>query len=351
MSVFNGDNIKVDIYGESHAEKIGVKCKGFPKFTFNVDKLKEFTDRRKPSKSSFSTPRKEADEAIFISGVNNGEIENGEFEAVIYNTNKKSSDYNELYARPRPSHADYCAFVKDGRLDFSGGGRFSGRLTAPLCIAGGIAKQYLESKNVRIYAYLSSVGTVNGKSYKDGVLEEELLKIDGFPSINKKEEMLTEIEKVSSEGDSVGAVIECVVYGFIKGVGDNLFSGLEGKLSYSLFGIPAVKGVEFGSGFDLAKSIGSKANDSLYFDESGEVKTKTNHSGGICGGISNGMPITLRVGVKPTPSIFIEQDTVDLIRKENVKIKIKGRHDSCVSVRAVPVVESAVALALLDSIL
>jgi len=351
MSLFKGNKISVEIYGESHAEKIGVICKGFPKIKIDREKLKIFTDRRKPSSSAFSTSRKEPDETVFLSGVNEeNQITSGDFEAVIYNKNQKSNDYNELYAKPRPSHADYCSFIKNGTLDFSGGGRFSARLTAPLCIAGGIAKQYLEQKNIKIYAFLSKVGKIDAKSYKDGVTENEL-KIDGFPSIDKKQEIMTEIEQAKKQGDSVGAVIDCVVLGLKAGVGDDYFSGLEGKLSYSIFSIPAVKGIEFGSGFSLANMYGEEANDCFYFDERGEIKTFTNHSGGVNGGISNGMPITFRVAFRPTPSIFKEQRTIDLVKRENTTITIKGRHDSCVAVRAVPVVEGMTALALLDELL
>ncbi len=351
MSLFKGEKISVEIYGESHAEKIGVKCSGFPTITIDKDRLKAFTDRRKPSRSAFSTPRQEDDEAVFLSGLtDDGKLINGDFEAVIYNKKQKSADYNELYGKPRPSHADYCSNVKNNTLDFSGGGRFSARLTAPLCIAGGIAKQYLEDRGIRIYAFLSQVGKVKAKSYKDGITENEL-KLCDFPAIDNKEQMLSEIENAKLDADSIGATIDCVVYGLEAGVGDDYFSGLEGKLSYSIFAVPAVKGVEFGSGFDLCKMRGSEANDCFYFDKDGKVKTYTNNSGGINGGISNGMPITLRVAMRPTPSIFKTQKTVDLINKQNTEITIKGRHDSCVAVRGVPIIEGVVALTILDTLL
>ncbi len=354
MSKWQGDKISVEIYGASHGENIGVKCQGFPSIQIDNDRLLEFLERRKPSSSAFSTARKEADLPRFISGVEDGKILEDNFEAVIYNTNQKSADYNELLGKPRPSHADYGAYLIDGTVDFSGGGRFSGRLTAPFTIAGAIAKQYLKDNfNVDIKAYLSSVGKVQGKSYKTSQIE--LTDFDQnykeFPALSNSKQMLDEITNAKTQGDSVGAVVECVVYNPVKGIGDNLFSGVDGKIASLIYGIPAVKGVEFGLGFELSQMQASVVNDGLYFDEKGEVKTYTNNSGGINGGITNGMPITLSVAFKPTPSIIKSQKTVDLINKQNVEIQIKGRHDCCVAVRAVPVVESAVAIALLDMIL
>ena len=350
MSILKGKNLTVEITGESHSPEMKLKVKGFPSFTFDGNALSEFLSRRKASKNAFSTPRIESDAPRFT-GVENFKI-NGDFEVVIENSNVKSEDYGDLYGKPRPSHADYAWYLKDNALDFSGGGRFSARLTAPYCVLGGLCKQYLESKGIYIASYLQSVGGVEGKSYKDGEISysdiQNLSK--DFPSLDKKQEMLDEIEKARSSGDSVGGVIETVVYGMPAGVGDNLFEGLEGKISQLVFSVPAVKGVEFGSGFDMAKSYGSKVNDELYY-ENGNIKLKSNNNGGINGGISNGFNLTLRVAMKPTPSISREQNTVDLVNKENTVIKIKGRHDACVAVRGVPCIESAVAIAILDEVL
>ncbi|MBR6737095.1 MAG: chorismate synthase [Clostridia bacterium] len=350
MSIFKGKNLCIEVTGTSHGESVKASVKGFPAYEYDNQKLNAFMERRKASSSVFSTPRKEPDELIFNGALNN-KID-GDFEIEIKNVNVKSKDYNELYAKPRPSHADYAWYLKDGALDFSGGGRFSARLTAPLNAVGGLCKQYLEDKGVSVVAYLQSVGSVSGRSYKNGELSlNEIISLsNGFPSLDKKEEMLNEIALAKREGDSVGAIIECVVYGAPAGVGDNLFSGLEGKIASLLYAIPAVKGVEFGSGFEMCAKKGSEVNDSLYY-ENGEVKLKTNNNGGINGGISNGFLITMRVAIKPTPSIFKEQDTIDLVKKENVKIKINGRHDACVAVRAVPLVESAVCIALIDEII
>ncbi|MBE5743389.1 MAG: chorismate synthase [Clostridiales bacterium] len=350
MSIFKGKNLSVEIVGESHSPEMKMTVKGFPKFLYDEDKLLAFMGRRKASSSAFSTPRKEDDIPIF-ENVNNCLID-GDFSVIIKNNNVKSKDYNSLYGKPRPSHADYAWHLKDGALDFKGGGRFSARLTAVYSVLGGLCKEYLESKGIFIGAYLQSVGKVQGKSYRDSEISFSEIESLGnnFPSLSKASEMLNEIENARLNGDSVGAVSEVIVYNLPAGVGDNLFEGLEGKISNLIFSIPAVKGVEFGSGFEMSGSYGSKVNDSLYY-ENGEVKLKSNNNGGINGGISNGFNLTMRVAFKPTPSISIEQDTVDLITKENVKIKIEGRHDACVAVRGVPCLESAVAIALVDEIL
>lgn len=354
MSIYKGDNIKVEIFGQSHSQEIGVKCKGFPKVEIDMQKFCKVMQRRKPSNAKFSTLRKETDQVEFTSGLVNNVIE-GDFQAQIKNIDKKSQDYKDLYGKPRPSHADYCSYLKDGNLDFSGGGRFSGRMTAPLCIAGAIADQYLQDKGIRIYAYLQKVGSIEGQSYKQDINEKKLQQIkfgedNSFPSLSNKEQMLNEIEKAQKQGDSVGAICECVVLGFPQGIGDCLFEGIEGKIANIIYSIPAVKGVEFGLGFEFANKLGSDANDQLFY-EGDKIKTSTNNNGGINGGISNGMPIVFRVAFKPTPSIFKKQKTVDLINKVNTEIIINGRHDSCVAVRAVPVVECATAIALLDLIL
>ncbi|MBQ7374001.1 MAG: chorismate synthase [Clostridia bacterium] len=352
MSIFKGEKLVVEIYGTSHAQKIGAKASGFPRLKIDEENLKNLLKRRSPSSSVFSTKRKEPDEPIFEKGVNNGVID-GDFEVVIYNKDVKSSDYNELYARPRPSHADLVRYFRSGEKDYRGGGEFSARMTAPLCAVGALCKQYLfENYGVEILAYLSSVGKVDGASYKTHSICKEEIKAchQGFPSLTNGEKMIEEISKAQSDGDSVGGVVECVAFNVPKGVGGSLFEGLEGKISNLVYAIPAVKGIEFGDGFDLSKMLGSVANDPIRL-ENGKIVVEKNSAGGINGGISNGNPLTMRVGFRPTPSISKEQRTVDVEKMENVNIKIKGRHDSCVAVRAVPIVECAVAIALLDCIL
>ncbi len=351
VSTWRGKRIQIEIFGSSHSKEIGTVLKNYPSESFDKDKLQKFLNRRKPTYSPIFTARKESDVPVF-SGLKEGEILSKTVKAVIKNEDVKKSDYADLYAIPRPSHADLSAYYRFGRLDFSGGGEFSGRMTAPLCVAGGIAKQLLEKRGVFVHAYLSKAGNVKAKSFKtDSVTPSDFVDYEErpFPSLNNESELICEIEKAKAEGDSVGGIIECVVFGMKKGVGDSLFGGMEGKISTLIYAIPAVKGVSFGGGFSLAEKRGSEANDQIYV-ENGEIFTKTNNSGGINGGITDGMPITISVAVKPTPSIEKEQNSVSLLTKENVKIKIKGRHDACVAVRAVPAVESAVSIALLDEL-
>ncbi len=351
MAIFKGKNLSVEIYGESHSEKIGVKAINMPKFNYNFEELDLFLNRRKPSNSVFSTSRKEEDKPIFNLQENQTSIN---LTAEIFNTNKRSNDYDNLYGKPRPSHADYSSFLKDGTLDFSGGGRFSGRLTAPLCIVGGLLKQYLHGLGIEIQGYVSSIGGIEAKSYKNQEisLNDVLDNRDegGFPSLDNKQEILNLISTAKKEGDSVGGTIECIVYNMKTGVGDNLFEGLEGKISSLIYSIPAVKGVEFGLGFNLSKMFGSQANDSLYFEDN-KVKFKSNNSGGINGGISNGDKLTIRIAIKPTPSISKEQETIDLVNKTNCKIVIGGRHDACIVPRAIPCIESAIAIAIADELI
>ena len=346
MATFNGKNLKITIDGESHSKSMNLVVHNFPSFNYDESLLLEFLDRRKASTFKFSTKRNESD-------IPSVKLENGVLSATILNGDVKSGDYNELRGKPRPSHADYCWHVKNSVYDFTGGGRFSGRLTSMLCVAGGLAIQYLNKIGIFIGAYVSQVGGVFGDSYKNKKFSfSELVKLreGDAPSLSNKQEMLLEIEKASKNGDSVGGRIDAVVYGLKAGYGDNLFEGLEGKISTLIYSIPAVKGVEFGAGFDLCGMVGSVANDQMYYNGD-NVDFYTNNAGGINGGISNGNDITLSVAVRPTPSILKEQNTVDLINKENTKISIKGRHDACIVLRAVPCVESAIALAILDEIL
>lgn len=346
MSIYIGKKITIEIFGASHETKIGGKVHGIPKMKVDFEKLNCFMNRRKPN-FSYSTTRREKDLPIF-SGIKDGMVD-GDFSFEIENSDVKEKDYKNLYGIPRPSHADYSSFLKDGNFDFKGGGRFSGRMTAPLCVVGGICKEYLESKGINICAYISQIGKIKGKSYKNNKISlEEFKSIKDFPSLSNKEKMQGQIEKVAKKGDSIGGIIECIVYGLKGGVGDNLFNGLEGKISSLIYSVPAVKGVEFGAGFNFSGK-GSKLNDQMYFEDK-TVKFYSNNNGGILGGISNGENITLSVAIKPTPSISIEQNSIDLIKRENVKIKIEGRHDACILPRAVPCIESAVAIAILDEI-
>ena len=351
MSMYNGEKLNIHIYGTSHADKIGADVKGFPKLKIDVENLNSVMKRRAPSNTVFSTKRAEPDEPVFEKGLNSGVID-GDFEVVIYNKDVKSGDYNSLYAKPRPSHADYVRYLKNGEKDYRGGGEFSARLTAPLCAVGALAKQYLyENYGVEALAYLAQVGEIKGKSYKDGLPAKEEIKAtyNKFPALSNEEDMVAEITNATSQGDSVGGVVECVVYNMPHSVGGSLFEGLEGKIANLVYSIPAVKGVEFGLGFDLSSMKGSKANDPLRI-ENGQVSIVSNNAGGINGGISNGNPITFRVVIKPTPSIAKEQDTINLKTGKNDKIKIVGRHDACIVPRAVSVIEAIASIAIYDII-
>ena len=349
FSIYNGNKIRLEIFGASHSSEIGVKVNGFDGYSADFDKLSEFMERRRAKNSSYSTKRIETDQVIVQNGYENG-VFKGEFKAVIKNNNQHSKDYSNLIKTPRPAHADYVAIKKYGDgYDYRGGGKFSGRLTAPMCIAGGIAKQILEEKGIKITAYISQIGTIKGKSYKDGIVDFSCIEDIYFPTLDKKEQMLDLIESARLNGDSVGGIIECVIENVPVGTGEYMFDSLESVISHLAFAVPAVKGIEFGLGFNISELNGSTANDAFYFDN-GIVKTKTNNNGGINGGIANGMPITFRVAIKPTPSISLEQDTVDLEKQENVKLKIVGRHDACIVPRAVPVIEAITALAIFDSI-
>lgn len=350
--MFPFTKLSVEIFGESHADRIGVRIKNLPRgAVVDAAAVQAFVDERKAGKNPWSTPRNEPDVVLFTSGLENGTI-TGDVTAVIKNTSQRSKDYDKLRFTPRPSHADYVATIKDGEnVSLSGGGRFSGRMTAPLCIAGGIALQLLEQKGVRIASYVSEIGGVKGKSYSGADIsfeDVEKMKENGCFALENTDKMVEKVLSARQKGDSVGGSAECIVFGAPVGLGDNLFNGLEGKISAAVFGIPAVKSVEFGLGRGFASACGSQANDPFCIKD-GKVATVTNNNGGINGGISNGMPITLRATFKPTPSISLPQKTVDLQTMTETEIVIGGRHDACIVPRAVPALKAAVALSILDA--
>lgn len=329
MSNTIGNTYRFTIFGQSHAPAIGVTIEGLPAGTaIDMEALSAFMARRAPGQNKYSTARKEADKPEFISGLTNGLSCGSPLTAVIYNSDTRSGDYSNLEFVPRPGHADYPAMVKYGPgRDYAGGGQFSGRLTAPLCIAGGIALQMLAKMGITVSAHIVSIA---------GETEESA--------------MYAAIDRAREEGDSVGGVIECVAEGVPAGIGEPMFDGLENRVARTVFGIPAVKGIEFGAGFAAAGMRGSENNDEFYFDGE-KVKTYTNNCGGILGGISNGMPIVFRAAVKPTPSIAKEQRSVDMSTKSDTTISVQGRHDPCIVPRAVPCMEAAMAVALYDLIL
>ena len=359
MSTSYGKNINLCVYGGSHDDHIGVRVTGLPAgFAFDRNELYRFMKRRAPGQNQYSTKRREPDVPVFLSGVDDSDTLTGdELHAIIKNTNQRSSDYSNLTFIPRPSHADFAARIKYGdKVDLRGGGHFSGRLTAPLCIIGGICLQYLRSKGIYIGAHLYSVGGVYDTPFDLACVGNNELDIlsqrTDFPVLNEEfgEQMKSVIEKARNDLDSVGGIIECAAIGLPAGLGEHIFYGIENRISAAVFGIPAVKAIEFGNGFASASLRGSQNNDPFITDGK-TVKTATNNCGGILGGMTTGMPLVFRAAMKPTPSIYLEQDSVDMVSMTNVKLSIKGRHDPCVAVRAVPVFEAVCAIAITDILL
>ena len=356
MSSDFGKTLRVGVFGESHGTAIGVTVDGLPAGErIDMDELQAFLDRRRPGKNPLSTMRRETDVPEFLSGLRDGVTCGTPLCAVIHNSDQHSADYAELADKPRPSHADYTAWVKwRGQADMRGGGHFSGRLTAPLCVAGGIAGQILARRGIFVGAHLAAVGTEEDETFPLHPTDELFRAVAAkpFPTLSDAagERMQRVILDAREAQDSVGGIIECAAIGLPAGVGEPMFDGVENRLAAALFGIPAVKGVEFGAGFGSARLRGSENNDALRV-ENGRVVTETNRAGGILGGITNGMPLTLRVGIKPTPSIGQKQKTVSLSRMENTELTVHGRHDPCIAHRAVPVVEAVTACVLLDLLL
>lgn len=349
-----GKTLTIEVFGESHAPAIGMTLSGLPAGErIDLDQLNAFLQRRAPGRDATSTARKEADLPEFLCGIVDGVTTGAPLTAIIRNSDTRSADYENLRFTPRPSHADYTACVKyGGHNDIRGGGHFSGRLTAPLCIGGGIALQILARRGVRIGAHILRVADVTDAPFDPAKVDGDTLATlaaRDFPTLSPEAgtQMTSAILEAKQAGDSVGGVIECAVVGMPCGYGAPMFDGIENRLAAALFGIPAIKGVEFGSGFAAAGMRGSAHNDPFVFED-GSVRTLTNHSGGIQGGISNGMPIVFRIAVKPTPSIAKEQQTVDLRTGQAVPLTIGGRHDPCIAVRAVPVAEAVAALCILD---
>lgn len=353
MSSTYGDILKLSIFGQSHGAAIGMTLDGIPAgMPVNFEELQIFMNRRAPGHNDYSTPRKEADMPEFLSGIVDGFTCGAPIAAIIRNSNTRSGDYAALKDCPRPGHADYTAEVKYGGFqDVAGGGHFSGRLTAPLCIAGGLCKQWLAARGIFIGAHIAQIADIQDTQFDPLTPELSALSHD-FPVIDEQagEKMQQLIAAARTEGDSVGGIIECAVVGLPAGLGDPMFGGMEGRIASIVYGIPAVKGIDFGIGFGCAVLKGSQNNDAYQIMDN-EIYTKTNHAGGILGGISNGMPLTFRTAIKPTPSIAKEQESISLSRMEAVTLHVKGRHDPCIVPRAVPVVEAAAAIAIFDAYL
>jgi len=324
------NRLSLSLFGESHGKAVGMTLDGLPAGEIvDFEALQALLDRRAGGKTPYATPRKEADIPEYLSGLKDGKTTGAPLTAVFQNGNIRPSDYASLRDIPRPGHADFTAEVKyGGHQDPSGGGHFSGRLTAPLCVAGGICLQILARHGITVEARIVSIGGVSGSM----------------------EEMTTEMARAKEAKDSVGGVIECVVSGLPAGLGDPIFDGMENRIASIVFGIPAVKGIEFGIGFAGTALLGSEYNDPFYFD-GGTVKARTNNNGGILGGITTGMPLVFRTAIKPTPSIEKSQETVNLRTGESATIETHGRHDVCIVPRALPCIEAAAAIAIYDAML
>ncbi|MCL2447181.1 MAG: chorismate synthase [Oscillospiraceae bacterium] len=316
MSSSFGERIKITVFGQSHSAAIGAVIDGLPAGeTLDMQAIADFMARRAPGRNPGDTARREPDSPRILSGLVNNTTCGAPLCAIIENTDTRSKDYDALRNIPRPGHADFPIYVKhNGHADTRGGGHTSGRLTAPLCFAGAVCAQILARYGIKINATITKIG---------------------------------DIEAAKAAGDSVGGIIECTATGLPVGLGEPMFGGIENRLAAALFGIPAVRGVEFGAGFAAAAMQGSQNNDD-YFVQDGEIRTRTNHHGGVLGGLTTGMPLVVRVAIKPTPSISLPQESVNLATGESTELRISGRHDACIVPRAVPVVEAVVACVLLD---
>ncbi len=354
MSSTYGENLKLSIFGQSHGPAIGMTLDGIPAgLPVDLDALQAFLNRRAPGQNDWSTPRREEDRPEFLAGILDGYTCGAPIAAVIHNKNTRSGDYANLKDCPRPGHADYTAQIKYGGFqDAAGGGHFSGRLTAPLCIAGGLCKQWLEELGIRIAARIVCIGGECDEEELDP-LDPQLDQIGAdFPVLSPAagEKMRQKIAQARGEGDSVGGIIECYLTGVPAGLGEPMFGGVESRIAQIVYGIPAVKSVDFGVGCTAGYLRGSQCNDAFTV-ENGSIRTLTNHAGGILGGITNGMPVIFQAAIKPTPSISQVQQSVSLSRAEVKALAIQGRHDPCIVPRAVPVVEAAAAIALYDLVL
>ena len=349
MSSSYGENLRLTIFGESHAFAVGMTLEGIPAGeVIDSETLQQFLNRRAPGQNSWSTSRREPDVPEFLCGLKNGYTCGTPITAILRNTNTRSADYALLYSTPRPGHADYTAQVKYGGFqDAAGGGHFSGRLTAPLCLAGGICLQLLKREGITVISRIAEIGGVEDRAELTWSTAEK-----EFPVVDdaRGEAMRKRIAEAKAEGDSVGGVIECAVLGLPAGLGDPMFGGMENRIASIVFGIPAIKGIEFGAGFAAARLKGSDNNDAFRYRD-GKIVTETNHCGGILGGITDGMPLTFRAAIKPTPSISRSQRSVDLKTGQDCSLEVSGRHDPCIVPRAVPAVEAAAAIAVYDALL
>ena len=345
-SIFRGTRLSLSVFGQSHSRAVGMTLDGVPAgLSLDLEQLQFFLNRRAPGRNEWSTPRREEDRPEFISGLKEGKTCGAPITSVIYNNNTRSRDYEQLRVFPRPGHADYTAHVRyGGYQDYNGGGHFSGRLTAPICVAGGILIQMLSLHGITVQARILSIANVLDDAQFSGSVAEK-----DFPVVSDEAaaKMRNVIAEAKVEGDSVGGIIECVIRGVPAGIGEPMFDGVENRIAQLVFAVPAVKGIEFGAGFAAAAMRGSEHNDA-YTVRDGIIQTISNNAGGILGGISNGNSIVFRAAVKPTPSISREQQSVNLELMRPEPLKVSGRHDPCIVPRAVPVMEAAAAIAISD---
>ena len=353
-STINLGNLSVSVFGESHGSAIGVVIDNLPAGKrLSLDRINEFMSRRAPKKDGTSTFRKEKDLPEIISGFYKGKTTGEALCAVIRNSDQHSSDYESIASLARPGHADYTGYTKyNHSSDPRGGGHFSGRLTAPLVFAGAVCEQFLLNLGITTAAHIYSIGQEKDRAFDPVNISEDLMheiKTRYLPLIDTSADgkMRAVIDNARENKDSVGGIVECAAVGIPVGTGSPIFDGLENRISQVVFAVPAVKGIEFGAGFEAASLFGSQNNDEFYMDD-GQIKTRTNNAGGILGGISNGMPLIFRTAIKPTPSIARAQNTVDFVKKEDSVIEIKGRHDPCIVPRAVPCIEAALNIALMS---
>ena len=353
-----GKNYCISIFGESHGNALGINIDGIPAGTeLNLDFISEEMKRRAPGKSELTTSRTEKDEFEILSGFVNGRTTGTPLAMIIRNTNQKSKDYGEIAKKPRPGHADWAGLSRyNGFNDIRGGGHFSGRITAPLVFAGAVAKQILKEKGILIAAHVKSIKDIQDRDFEEkDITQENIDRLRNMilPVLNENivPDMEKTILKAKKEKNSVGGIVEIMITGIKAGIGDPFFESMESELSRMMFSIPAIKGIEFGAGFDIAKMTGYEANDEMYYDEKGDVKTYTNNNGGITGGITNGMPVNFKVAVKPPASIGKKQRTVNTETKKNDFLEIIGRHDPCIVPRIVVVLEAAAAIVVMDRIM
>ena len=353
-----GKNYGISIFGESHGNALGINIDGIPAGTeLNFDFISEEMKRRAPGRSELTTSRTEKDEFEILSGFVNGRTTGTPLAMIIRNTNQKSKDYGEIAKKPRPGHADWAGLSRyNGFNDIRGGGHFSGRITAPLVFAGAVAKQILKEKGILIAAHVKSIKDIQDRDFEEkDITQENIDRLRNMilPVLNENivPDMEKTILKAKEEKNSVGGIVEIMITGIKAGIGDPFFESMESELSRIMFSIPAIKGIEFGAGFDIAKMTGYEANDEMYYDEKGDVKTYTNNNGGITGGITNGMPINFKVAVKLPASIGKKQRTVNTETKKNDFLEITGRHDPCIVPRIVVVLEAAAAIVVMDRIM